>query len=164
MSNPQSNRTDVTVSALDMTAIAGGFTTVNTKLATYVQGLTENERESLFSLAEENLVFTNDVFAQATVLNASLPAAAQTILSNMSNDMTLGTQMNTIIETMVMPVMRSALDTKRLADHEAYTAALALYKIIEAMAELGIPGFQAAYDILKVRFANQGRPSSGNNQ
>jgi hypothetical protein len=160
MSNPQSNRTDVTVSALDMTAIQGGFTTVNTKMATYVQGLTEQERESLFSLAEENLVFTNDVFAQATVLNASLPAAAQTILTNMSNDMTLGTQMNTIIETMVMPVMRGALDTKRLADHEAYTAALALYKIIEAMAELGIPGFEAAYDILKVRFAAQGRRNS----
>jgi len=51
------------------------------------------------------------------------------------------------------------LKTKRLADHEAYTAALALYKIIEAMAELGIPGFQAAYDVLKVRFAAQGRRS-----
>jgi hypothetical protein len=34
--------------------------------------------------------------------------------------------------------------------------------MIEAGAALTMPGFQAAYDILKVRFAGQGRPAASN--
>src|SRR2546423_13730293 len=111
MANPNSNRIDSVVSASDMTAIEAGFTAAKNKLATYTQALTEHERESLFSLEEENLVFANDVFAQANTLNSALPTAGQTILTNMSNDMTLGGQMNTVNETMIASLQRSVLDT-----------------------------------------------------
>ena len=51
-------------------------------------------------------------------------------------------------------------DTKRLAAHEAYVEALAIYKIIQAFHEMGIEGFTAAYEELKERFEGQGgRPA-----
>jgi len=46
--------------------------------------------------------------------------------------------------------------TRRLAGHEAYVGSLAVYKIIEALAAMGIPQAVAAYNLLKERFANQG--------
>jgi len=62
----------------------------------------------------------------------------------------------------VKPLQMKIKDTKRLADHERYAAALAIYKMINMGAALGLPGFQAALDILKVRFSGQrGREAGG---
>lgn len=157
MPNATENRINTTIAAGDETAINAGFTGINTKLAPYTQALTEDERSSLFSVAEENKIFAKDALEQGELLFASLPPAIQTIVTNLAKDLQLFDQLEKIEDTQIKPLTLSVADTKRLTAHEGYVGALALYKIIEAFAQMGIPGFQAAYDVLKGRFAGQGR-------
>jgi hypothetical protein len=156
MANPQSNRTDITVTPADMTTITTGFGSINTALATYTQALTEGERESLFGMKEENLVFAGDAIEQGVILQPTFPAMIVDILTRTQTDYNLANQMDQLIKQYIEPLLKLCQDSRRLASHEAYVGALALYKVIEAGAALGLPGYQAAYDILKVRFAGQG--------
>jgi hypothetical protein len=156
MANPQSNRIDTTVSVPDMTTMTTGFGSINTTLDNYAQALTEGERESLFSLKEENMVFAQDAMAQAQVLFNTFGPEIQAIFTRTQTDMGMVGNMDLLHKSYAIPLELRFKDTARLAKHEAYVGALALYRIIEAGAALGLPGYQAAYDILKVRFANQG--------
>jgi len=157
MANPNENRIDTTITAIDLGNINMGFAQVNTGLDPYAQTLTDDERSSLSSIAEENETFSDDALEQGQLLVAQFPPMLQTVVNNMVNDTTLHGQLNTIEDTQLLPLVQKVKDTKRLAAHERYTAAIAIYKYIETGAALGLPGFQAAYDILKVRFAGQGR-------
>ena len=85
------------------------------------------------------------------------------MVSNLAVDLSLFGQLNETEIGALAQLVQRVKDTKRLCAHEAYVGALALYKVIEAMASLGVEGFQAAYDILKQRFAEQGgRPAQPN--
>jgi hypothetical protein len=160
MANPQSNRTDTTVTAPDMTTITTGFGSINAALANYMQALTEGERESLFGMKEENLVFAADAIEQGVILQPTFAAMIVDILTRTQTDYNFANQMDQLIKQYIQPLLKLCEDSRRLASHEAYVGSLALYKVIEAGASLGLPGYQAAYDILKVRFANQGgRPA-----
>lgn len=162
MANPNVNRINTTISPADVTTINTSMGTVNSTLDPYTQQLTEDERDSLFSLAEENEAFADDALAQGQLLMAQMPPAMQTIINNMDTDSKLYDQLDKIEDELVKPLAQRISDTRRLTAHEQYTGALAVYKYIEAGAQLGLPGFQAAYDILKVRFAGQGgRPAGG---
>ncbi|MBK5284106.1 MAG: hypothetical protein JJE25_01775 [Bacteroidia bacterium] len=156
MSNPTINRIDTVIAAPDLLNITTGFSQVNTALDPYAETLTQTERDSLFSVKEENKVFADDALEQGQLLLAQFPPVMQTVVSNMKNDTTLNEQLETIENTQVNPLMQRISDTRRLASHERYSAAIAIYKFIEAGASLAMPGFEAAYDILKVRFARQG--------
>jgi hypothetical protein len=158
MANPNENRIDTVIAPLDLTNINNGFTQINTGLNPYAQQLTEEERTSLFSIAEENEVFADDALQQGQLLLAQFPPTLQAVVNNMVDDTTLHGQLTTIENTQLAPLAQRVSDTRRLAAHERYTAAIAIYKYIEAGAALALPGFQAAYDILKVRFARQGNP------
>ena len=156
MANATVNRIDSTISAADQTTIDGGFAQVNTGLDPYAKTLTPDERDSLFSAAEENLVFINEAIVQGNILKTQFGAEMQLVLSRTDKDHTMGNQLNTIQIGALAQINQKVEDTRRLAYHEAYTGALALYKFIEAGAQIGLPGFQAAFDVLKVRFAAQG--------
>ena len=162
MANPNENRINITITPVDVTAIDNGFTGINTALDAYTQALTEQERESLFSVAEENEVFSDDALQQGQVLSAQLPPLVQTIVNNLKRDSDLHVQLDKIMNTQLLPLLLRVKDTRRLVSHERYVQALAVYSMIEAGAKMGLPGFQAAYDILKVRFASQGRPAGSN--
>lgn len=162
MANPNENRIDTTIAAADLTSINAGFTQVNAGLDPYAQALTDDERESLFSLGEGNEAFCDDALEQGQLLTAQLPPMIQTVVINLATDTTLHQQLDKMEDTQINPVMMKVKDTKRLVAHERYVAALAIYKMIETGAGMGMPGFQAAFDILKVRFAGQGgRPPGG---
>jgi len=156
MANPSVNRINTSITPADTTAINNALNTALTTLATYTQALTEDERTSLFSLSEENLVFAQEALAQGQLLNAGFPAPIQSIVTNMSTDLNLFGQLNGLDEGNIAQLALRVKDTKRLTAHEAYSGALAVYKFIEAGASLGMQGYQAAFDALKVRFANQG--------
>ena len=161
MANTTENRINVTISAAKITAIETAFTDINAALDGSTVALTDDERKSLFSLDVENKDFANDCMAQGIALNASLPPALQTIVTNLQNDLALNAQLDRIENIQLANVQQRVADTKRVSAHEAYVGALALYKVIEAMAGMGIEGFQAAYDILKPRFEGQGvKPST----
>ena len=68
----------------------------------------------------------------------------------------LRNQLDQVFIGALQQVVQPIEDTRRLAAHEAYSAALAIYKFIEAGSALGLNGYQAAYDVLKPRFAGQG--------
>lgn len=161
MANTTENRINTVIADLNVTAIGTGFTDINNALDGSTEALTDDERNSLFSLDVANKEFANDCLAQGILLNLQLPAALQTVVANLQNDLTLNAQCEAIENTQLSPLMLRVSDTKRLSAHEGYVGALALYKVIEAMAGMGIPGFQAAYDVLKSRFAGQGgKPST----
>jgi hypothetical protein len=100
--------------------------------------------------------FAQDALAQAQILFATFAPLVQAIFNRFKTDMTLVGQMDLLEEAYAAALLRRITDTGRLAKYEAWTAAIALYKVIEAGAEMGMPGYQAAYDILKARFAGQG--------
>lgn len=156
MANPNDNRIDAVISAADLDKIVAGFKLVLEGLATTTKTLVQEERDSLFSLAEENLVFSQDAQTQGLILQTTFPAQLQLVLSRMDNDLKLRNQLDEIDTGVLQQVIQRIIDTRRLAAHEAYTAALAIYKFIEAGAALGLDGYQASYDILKARFSNQG--------
>ncbi|MEI6488678.1 MAG: hypothetical protein WCP52_06935 [Bacteroidota bacterium] len=161
MANTTENRINTTITDAKMTAIETGFADINTAMNGSTVALTEDERKSLFSLDVANKEFAADCLAQGALLMAQLPPALQTIVSNLKNDLTLSNQCEKIENTLILPLMLRNADTKRIAAHEGYVGALALYKVIEAMAGMGIEGFQAAYDVLKKRFDGQGgRPTT----
>jgi len=64
MANPNENRINITIAPADVLTIDTSFTGINTALDPYTQALTEDERESLFSVAEENEVFADDALQQ----------------------------------------------------------------------------------------------------
>jgi len=161
MANPNENRINTVIAPADVTTIDTGFTGINTALDATAQTLTEDERNSLFSVAEENEVFADDALQQGQLLMPNLPNVVQTIVSNLKIDTDLHVQLEKIMNTQVLPLLLRVKDTKRLVSHERYVQALAIYGIIEAGAKIGLPGYQAAYDILKVRFASQGGRAAG---
>ena len=163
MANPNSNRIDTVISPADLTTITTAGSTIQTTIDPYMSDLTDEERESLFSLAEENEAFADDALQQGLTLNAQMPPAMQIIITNMGRDTQMFDQLDELNDTLVNPLVQRINDTRRLAAHEQYTGALAVYKFIEAGAQLAMPGFQAAYDILKVRFERQGRREPGVN-
>ncbi|MFN0274265.1 MAG: hypothetical protein ACKVPJ_00845 [Chitinophagales bacterium] len=156
MANPNVNRINTTLSAGDIAAINSSLTDAQTKLQPHAQALTPEERESLFGLQEENLVFAKDALTQGQILNASLPPTMQLIVTNLTTDISLFEQMEGLYSGMLQQLTLMISDTKRLAAHESFAGALGLYKYIEAGAALGLAGYQAAYDVLKTRFAGQG--------
>ena len=156
MANISENLIDTTISNADVTALNTALTTAATTLDPYMATLTEEERNSLFSLQQENLVFATDALLQIQSLGSLLPPALGSLVTDLSNDLALHEQLKTVEQVHLNQLIQKVADTKRLAAHEAYTGALAAYKVIEALASVGVPGAQAAYDILKVRFANQG--------
>ncbi len=160
MGNITENRTDASIAPADQTHIDNGFTEINLGLDATAKSLTEEERSSLFGMELENDSFAADALEQGLLLNASLAPAIQTAVANLGKDTTLWQQLDKVEKIQLLPLAQRVKDTKRLAAHERYVGALAIYKFIEAGAAAGLPGFQAAFDVLKVRFAAQGRPAS----
>lgn len=158
MANPNVNRVSTTLSAAEVAAINNGFNSVGTALKSHVEALTGDERKDFLGAADKNQLFADDALKQAQVLAAQFPPTVQNIVNNLNTDTDFLEQLEKIINTQLLPLLQGTKDTKRLVMHERYVQALAIYKIIKLNAKLGLPGFQAAYDNLKVHFAKGGRP------
>ena len=156
MANPNLNRIDTVITPSDLKKITDGILQSLTTLDNYTKTLVEDERKSLFSLESANLVFAQDALAQAQLLMAGFPLPLQMVVTNMATDFTLRDQLDGLYTQAVAQLSQRIEDTRRLANHEAYTAALAIYKYIETGAALGLEGYEAAYEILKKRFEGQG--------
>lgn len=156
MANVNENRVNNIISPADDTALLASIGSFNTVLNPYLTALTEQERKSLFSLKEENLVFAGLALQQAQALGTLIPSSMSSLVTQLSTDLDFYTQLQQIENVFLLQALQKVQDTKRLAGHEAYTASLAIYKIIEALASVGVVEAQAAYDILKERFAEQG--------
>jgi len=158
MVNPNINRVSTTLSAAEIAAIDNGFSSIGTALEPHVQALVEEERKDFLGASDKNQSLADDALKQGQLLVAQLPPGVQNMVNNLKTDTDFDEQLEKIENTQVLQLARRIKDTRRLVWHERYAQALAIYKIIKTNAELGLPDFQAAYDILKVHFAGRGRP------
>ena len=74
---------------------------------------------------------------------------------NLQNDITLFEQMDNV-EAQLLNAVQAVSDAKRIAAHEAMTAANAIYKMYEMANFAGIANAKQGYDKLKERFKNNG--------
>ena len=158
MVNPNVNRISVTMTAPDLATIQNSFSSIGTALDAYSYSLVPQERKDLIGTADRNMLFADDALKQAQSLIAEFPPPMQDMVSNLKTDSDFLVQLDKIIKTLALPLMQRLNDTRRMVVHERYAQALAIYKIIKTNAELGIPGFQASYDILKAYFKGGRQP------
>lgn len=152
MSNLSNNRVSVTATPVQIGAVKAAFATITTNLP-FLIGLTTDERIMLPAIDVNNKAFTEDAI-NAGLNNAAL-IPSYVSMANMQNDLTLFTQLDEMV-LLVRQLLEKLEDTQLLAGSEAYTSALALYKLFGSAADAGVPGADSVYTQLRERFAGQG--------
>lgn len=156
MSNLLNNRMNITATPEQISAVKSALQTINDNLP-FLTGLTIDERISLPAIDVNNKAFTEDAI-NAGMNNSSLIPSYISV-ENMQKDMTLFSQLDELI-ILTKQTLEKLEDTQMLAGSEAYTSALALYKMFRSAAEAGVPGADAIYNQLRQRFAGQGGPGT----
>ncbi len=156
MSNVTNNRINVAVTAADLDKLAQALQAIREILDNYTVALTAEERIHLLGMEEENLVFAQDTVKLANQLLDTLSPETQVIVANLAADLMLWNIFDGLLRVQLEGIIQRVEDTRRLTAHESYGGALALYKIFQAMASIGIEGFQAPLNVLEPRFASQG--------
>jgi hypothetical protein len=158
MSNITENKLNTVLLAADLTAINTSITAIAAKLP--AGSLTEEQRSDLKSINVNNKIFVEDVITEINVSGAGIipPFINKAFIQN---DLTLYEQLDGI-DASLSNLLQKVADLKRICGDEAYTAALAVYRIFDGANQAGVPGAKQAYDKLKVRFeaqtGNAGRP------
>ena len=158
MSNVTENRLNTVIAQADMTTINTNVSGINSKLP--LGSLNEEQRGSMLSINEANKVFAEDVVMEMNISGTGIVPPFLNV-TFIQTDLTLFGQLDSI-EANLMNTLQRVKDLKRIAGHEAYGMALAVYKIYECANAAGIPGAKQAYDKLKARFDAQGRPNDTN--
>lgn len=116
--------------------------------------LTDEQRMSYSAINVANKVFVENVLSESGTLGPDiLPAFIK--LSNLDLDLSLFRQLDDL-ESHLNNALQRTLDAKRIAGHEAYSQALAIYNAVKMASDAGIPNAKSAYAKLKVRFEAQG--------
>ena len=160
MSNLTDNKLNLILAEDSVVLINKSINIVKDNIPTV--GLTDEQRASLKSMDVDNKVFVEDVISVMAVNGAGIiPDFIKPEF--IKNDLTLSNQLDSILVNLLSAV-RLVTDAKRVADDEAYSLALASYKMFEMASLAGIPGAKEAYEKLKPRFdgqGNAGRKSDG---
>lgn len=158
MSNLTENRVDTVLTDADEAAINTAVDTINSKLP--AGSLDEEQRSNFKSMDVENKIFVQDAITEFTISgDGILPGFLKKEF--IEHDLKLYEQLD-VVEAKLQNSMRKVSDLKRICGHEAYSAALTVYKIFEAANFAGIPGAKQAYDKLKTRFDAQGNGTGRN--
>ena len=150
MPNLNFNRMNVTATPEQVNAVKAALQAINTNLP-FLTGLTPEERSTLPSINVNNKVFTEDAI-NAGLNNASLIPSYVSV-ANMQSDLTLFHQLDELI-LLTKQTLEKLEDTQLLAGSEAYTSALALYRLFGSAAEAAVPGADSIYAQLKERFTS----------
>ncbi len=152
MGNITENKLNAVIVAADITAINTSINTIATKLP--VGSLTDEQRTALKSIDIGNKIFVEDALIELVASGAGIvPAFINQAF--IQNDLTLFEQLDAI-EASVLNIQQRITDLKRISGDEAYTAALAVYRIFDGANVAGVPNAKQAYERLKVRFDAQG--------
>lgn len=152
MSNLTNNRLNITATAAQITSVKGAIQNININFP-FLVGLTQEERMALSTIDVSNKAFTEDAI-NAALNNATLLPSYISV-TNMQADLALFMQLDEII-LMLKQTLEKLQDTQLLAGSEAFAASLTLYKLFGSAADAGMPGADAIYNQLKLRFAGQG--------
>lgn len=158
MANITDNRIDYTIPPADVTTVTTAIVNLNATLS-FLQALTDPERDALLSLDVDNKIFVDDALDEISN-NPNNAAILPPFINSgyLKNDITLFEQLDSI-ESELLNLLSRISDTKRIAGHEAYVISLTAYNLYGIATNAGIPGAKQSYDRLKVRFAGQGRTS-----
>lgn len=144
------NQLNLVYTPADMTLMT---TNVNTNISKIPPDatLTEEERaQSAYDINVVNKIFSEDALNEALSNGATiLPQWID--VTNMQTDFTFFEQSDQLISLHLNAVQRLS-DAQRIAGRECYKQALKIYEAYKAAADAGVPGAQASYDKLKVRF------------
>jgi len=156
MATQQNNRLSVVLTETQMQNIKAAFAVLYQELP-FLIGLTVDERQTLPKINDTNKTFTEDAANVAESNGSILPGYFNP--GDVVVDLTLFKQLDQIF-LWSNQLNEKIFDTRMLAGSEAYVNALTIYRLVEAAAKAGVPGADAAYDLLKERFNGQG-PSGG---
>ena len=153
MSNLSENRIDL---VLDAATIQTMTDSIRTFISLIPDGttLTDEQRLRYTSINVANKVFAEDVLSETATLGTEVlsPYLKPIILEN---DLIFFKQLDDITNLLLNAIQRTQ-DAQRIAGHEAYSLATAMYNAIKMASDAGIPNAKAAYTKLKVRFDAQG--------
>ena len=159
MANLTENRLN---EVLDPAVLTTALTALDTFMAALPEGaLNDDQRRRYTGMDVDNRVFVETAVNVMRGSGASvLPATFQ--LTTLQNDYDLFEQLQMVSER-TSALQRKLDDLSRIAAHEAYTYALAIYAIYEAMSRAGSEDARAGYELMRERFAGQGgsRPPDG---
>jgi hypothetical protein len=155
MSNVMKNRINTVLSQNTIDLINSSLQTVIKQLPE--QGtitLEDQDRYSLESLDVDNKAFVEDAVDEVRMRgNGIIPVFITADM--MAVDLTMYSQLDRIHGTL-KDVLQRVEDMRRIVASEAYGVARVSYGIFSTAADAGMPGAQAAYDKLKLRYKNNG--------
>lgn len=116
--------------------------------------LNDDDRYRLNSLDVDNKAFVEDTINEVRISGGSILPPFITA-DMIQNDLRLFEQMDRLHSAM-SNVLQRIEDLRRIAASEAYSVSSIAYGIYSSAAQGGIPGAQASYDKLKLRYRNNG--------
>lgn len=159
MSNVSQNLMNTTITDVNLESIMTGLATAEGLLPPGGT-LTEEQRASYGAINVDNKNFAEDVLREMTT-NPSTTIPAFFDPAFISNDLKFYDQLESIASKLGQ-MQRKVADLKRMAGHEAYGFATAVYATYQVGARAGMPGSQESLERLQPRFEGQGggRPLS----
>lgn len=152
MANLSNNRIDVIVKDPEIIAVKAAMQTINDSLP-FLIGLTKTERETMNAIDVDNKGFAEDAL-NAGINNPDMLSKYISVEA-MQKDLTLYGQLD-VLAGLTKQLLEKLEDTKLLAGSEAYTSALALYKMFIGAADAGVPGADSIVAVLRKRFTSKG--------
>ena len=160
MSNLNPNRLNLTYPAADVTLIKSNANSTISKIPV-VATLTEKERNGGGDIDVDNKIFVDDTVNELNSNGASIMPAWFNI-ANVINDLTFYDQSEELI-TIHENIILRLRDAQRIAGREGLANCLKAYELYQSAADAGVPGAQASYDKLKVRFEKNASASKKQN-
>jgi hypothetical protein len=147
------NRLDVTITSQQVTDVNTHLQAILTALP-FLITLTPEQRKEEQGINVANKIFVEDAIANGKTVAPSFPPWLK--VADIEKDLQVFTILDGLIPTFE-GILQQMKDTRQVAGYEANQGSLSLYRILENMAKLGIPGAQAAFNNVKARFAAQSK-------
>lgn len=124
-----------------------------TKLAPYLQGLSFDQKKSLFKMGDKTVATVQKVKSYTDTNPEFIPAYMNT--AEFAKDETVVTQLDPLVN-LANQLASDISDTMMLAGSEALVAALLYYGTVKEAAAKGVATAQPIYDDLSKRFSRKG--------
>lgn len=156
MANLQNNRFSATFTQKETEELGTSRTAYANNLTAKTVALTPEELDRFNSIEVDNYVFVKDtLYCNDAEGVAMMPPAYAAMAPELVLDNTVFDQFDAE-KLLLKDLLRRVEDTQRLVAHEAYSLATKYYKLYKQMAEDGVPGAAARYELLSKRFKDNG--------
>ena len=156
MSNILENRVSTTFTPDELEKLSTQRKALMAVIKPKTVALNEAELASLSSMAVDNFVFVQETVKTSDEEGmALLPPAIAALVPELQKDADFYDQLD-VEEAMMEDLITRIRHTKRLVAHESYNMANRIYGLYQSLAESGVPGAAARYNILKDRYKDNG--------